>query len=107
MEGDRKITLLESGPETQDQYGQVTHGEPVRHTGWAIRRDRGGSEGLQADTEVGNWNSRFQVRMLGLETLDHTWTLIDERGREFDIEAISQAPLGRNRWWWIYATARN
>ena len=91
MEGDRKITLLEPGAATQDSYGQVIAGDPVEHIAWAIRRDRGGSEGLQADTRVGEWNTRFDVRMPGLEDIGHTWSLIDERGREYDIQPLSSA----------------
>ena len=108
MEGDRKITLLEPGPEIVDPLsGQRKPGPAIPRVAWAIRRDRGGSEGLQADTRIGEWQTRFEVRMDGLSNLGHTWSLTDERGREYDIEAVSEVPTGRNRWWWIYAVARS
>ena len=108
MEGDRPITLFEPNPTgEEDSYGEPIFGEPIEHLAFAIRRDRGGSEGLQADTQVGEWNTRFEVRMEGLADIKATWALRDERGRDCDIEAIAEAPIARNRWWWLYCVARS
>ncbi len=111
MEGDRKITLREPGPVTHNNYGEEIPGTPVSHTVYAIRRDRGGSEGLQADTQVGNWNTRFEIRresrISAMIQNWKNWQIEDEYEREYDIEAVSETPIGRNRWFWIYAVARS
>ena len=108
MEGDRKVVLLEPGPETKVGPGQYGDAEKIAHAAWAIRHDRGGSERLRADTRVGEWNTRFEVRKRPeIAQIEPTWELIDERGRKHDIEAVAEPPgiLGRTRWW-IYAVAR-
>ncbi len=105
---DRRIVLLEPGPETTNtRTGQRVKGKPIEHPVWAHRRDRGGSEGLQADTQVGEWKRRYEVRKPGLKSLNHTWTVIGEDGRLFDIEAVSEVPFGRNQAWWIYCVAKS
>ena len=92
MEGDRKITLIESS-------------EPgVSHEGiWAVRVDRGGGESVQAETQVGNWAIRWRVRQVGLANLDHTWQLLDENGQEHDVESLRD--IGR-RWFDLFTVAR-
>ena len=92
MEGNRKIELHEPGD------------PPVIHDNiWATRQDRGGSEGVQAETQVGNWTIRWRVRQVGLADLDHTWNLLDERGQLHDIEALRD--LDR-RFWILFTIAR-
>ena len=59
MEGDRRIQLLQPGPVGLNEYGEEIASEPVGHIVWARRLDRGGDEGLQADTRVGEWNTRI------------------------------------------------
>ncbi len=105
MEGDRRLVLHEPTP-GQNVGGQIVPGTPIDHVVWAIRRDRGGGEGLQADTHVGEWNSRYELRGEGLEDIDHTWTITDEKRRKLDIEAISEVPGTRGRKLWIYAVWR-
>lgn len=107
MEGDRRVVLLEPGPTTPDDYGQVIAGEPVRHVVWAIRRDRGGSEGLQADTQVGEWQTEFRVRREGIEHVSHKWSIEDEQGRAWDIESVAEIPTPRHRWLRLYCVARS
>ena len=106
MEGDRRVVLMEPAA-GKNVGGQLRQGAPVEHVVWALRRDRGGGEGVQADTRVGEWQTRFEVRALGLAALDHTWWLIDERGRKYDIEAVAEAPAGRGRRLYLYAVARS
>ena len=74
MEGNRKVTLV--SPDDP----------PVSIETWAVRSDRGGSERVQAETQVGNWAIRWRVRQIGLGGLDHTWRLTDEFGQEHDLE---------------------
>ena len=107
MEGSIRLVLLEPGPETRDQYGQVFPGVPIQHIAWATRSDRGGSEGLQADTQVGQWETVFRVRQIGLATVSHKWSVEDERGVIWDIERVSQVPQPRDRWFLLYCVARS
>ena len=74
---------------------------------YAVRRDRGGREALFADARGGNWNTRFEVRRTSaLEAISEKWSLADVRGNRYDIEAIDDAAVRRNRHWWIYAVRR-
>ena len=103
---DRRITLLEPTPGA-NVGGQIRQGDPVEHVVWAARRDRGGGERDQAATLVGSWQTRFTVRQSqALRPLDHTWALVDEHGREYDIESVAETG-GRSNGWWIYAVARS
>ena len=91
MEGTRKIDLIQPGD------------PPVSHPAWAHRVDRGGGELVQAETQVGNWTIRWRVRQIGLEDLDHTWNLIDERGQTHDLESLRDVS---RRFWLLYTVAR-
>ena len=106
MEGDRRIILLEPGPTTQDDYGQVRPGPPIPHVVWATRRDRGGREGLQADTQVGEWQAVFKIRRAAGGDVNQKWSIEDERGRTWDIEFVSEVPRPPRRWLLLYAVAR-
>ena len=106
MEGDRRIVVHQPGTPVPDSYGQLIPGTPVDHVVWAVRRDRSGREGLVADTQVGEYDATFQVRMDGLKGLDKTWTLTDERGRVHDIEDVAEVSVARNRWWLISAVGQ-
>ena len=100
---DRRITLLEPGP-SSNVRGQIKYAEPVRHPCWAARVDRGGGERLQASAVIGTWQTRFTVRWSSaLSGIDHTWSLVDERGWAYDIEAVAE--IGRREGWWLYAVA--
>ena len=84
---------------------------PARYTDWAIyarRNDRGGREGLFADTMAGNWQTRFDTtRFAAIDGLNEDWSITDIDGREWDIEAVVASPLGGGRLiWQIYATRR-
>ena len=103
MEGNKEIILNEPGPVTKDDLQQNIQGLPREHRRWALRLDRGGSERVIADTSVGNWNTRFEVRKIGIEDLNHTWWIIDEFSREYDIESIVDR---FSQWWWIFAVNR-
>ena len=105
MEGTRRLTLLEPGAPTRDTYGQVIPGSPIRHTAWATRSDRGGSEGLQADTQVGQWETVFRIRQIGAN-VSHKWSVEDERGVIWDIERVGQVPFPRDRWVLLFCVAR-
>ena len=88
MEGDRRVTLIEPGE------------PPIRHEAWATRNDRGGSESVQAETQVGSWTIRWRVRQVGLENLDHTWSLVDAyTNQPHDIEALRDID---RRFWEIF-----
>ncbi|WP_425154854.1 phage head completion protein [Candidatus Palauibacter sp.] len=102
MEGDRRLVLLEPGQPTEDEYGEVIPGLAIQHVVWALRMDRGGREGLVADTMVGVWQTRFRVRRDGIAAADHTWTVVDEEGREWDIEAVAEVPMPPRRWLNLY-----
>ena len=97
MEGDRLIRLLEPGNDVQDEYGQMVQGPPISHERYAIRKDRRGLEGVKADTQVGEWDTRFEIRYIGLEALTQKWEIIDEYSREYDIESVREAPIGRRQ----------
>ena len=103
---DRRITLLEPGPERPRGPGEQTRrGAPLKHKRWAARLERGGGERLQAATVVGEWQSRFTVRWSrALVDIDHTWSLTDDRGRDYAIESVVE--IGRHVGWWLYAVAR-
>ena len=102
----RRITLLEPADATRSRYGAVKPGKPRRHEVWAARLDRGGGERLQSSAQVGSWQTRFTVRQsAALRGIDRTWSLIDERGRKYDIEALGE--IGRREGWLIYATAKS
>ena len=106
MEGDELITLMEPQDLTSDDLGQVTPSSYQDHPIWAKRSDRAGKETESGATEYGNWDTRFQVRRDGLNDMDETWLLVDERGRNYDIQAVIEAPFGKRRWWFILATRR-
>ena len=92
MEGDRRVTLIQPGD------------PPIIHSGiWAVRNDRGGGETVQAETQVGNWSIRWRVRQIGLENLDHTWDLLDERSQVHDIESLRDVS---RRFWILFTVAR-
>ena len=77
---------------------------PTVHVVYAKRRERGGSETLRADTQVGLWKTRFEIRRESrIDLLDTSWALRDERGRLYDIEAINDLPGLRPSFRWIYA----
>ncbi|WP_425152896.1 phage head completion protein [Candidatus Palauibacter sp.] len=105
MEGDRRLVLLEPGQPTQDEYSEVD-GPPIEHVAWALRMDRGGREGVIADTMVGEWHTRFRVRRDGIESLDHRWEVRDEDGRIWDIEAVNEVPMPPRRWLHLYCVRR-
>ena len=102
---DREITLLEPGPLTRDEYGQEIPGASIEHLAWATRRDRGGSEGLTADTQIGNWQTRFRVRVDGL-AITNDWDVRDEAGRLWDIESVNEVPSPRRRFLLLNCTSR-
>ena len=84
---------------------------PARYTDWTIyarRNDRGGREGIFADTMAGNWTTRFDTtRFAAIDSLDENWSIIDVDGREWDIEAVVAGPHGGGRLTWqIYAIRR-
>ena len=107
MEGDREITLEEpSLADEPDEFGQVVSDMVVEHVVFATRRDRGGREDVQASAVVGSWGSIFQVRQLGLEDIGQHWSLIDDNGREYDIERISEVAFPPKRWFQLYCVAR-
>lgn len=102
---DRRITLLEPGPETRSPRGGVRKGEPVPHKVWASRLDRGGGERLQASAVVGSWSTRFRVRWSrAIRDISHKWDLTDENGRAYDIERVAE--IGRRVGFDIYGVAR-
>lgn len=105
MEGNVLITLLEPGQERGIGDGRVVT-EDTSYEIWALREDRSGRETVEEGVEVGNWESRFQVRRDGLEGLTEKWGLVDDRGIVFDIERVSEAPIGFKRWWHIFAVRR-
>ena len=109
MEGNRRIVLHEPQPGPTDAAGFPTAGVPIDRVVWATRTDRGasGGERLLDEAEVGEWQTRIRVRLPGLESLDTSWTLTDERGRRHDIERVAEPPGPRGRWWDIYAVARS
>ena len=106
MEGDVPVVLMEPTEATQDDLGDRVEGTPIEHEVWATRRDRGGSEQLQSDTQIGTWNTRWEVRQEMIEHIDHTWALRDEDGRIWDIEAVSEVPPLPRRRWWLYTVLR-
>ena len=92
MEGDRQITL------------RSPDDPPVIRSGiWAVRTDRGGGEVIAAETQVGNWTIRWRVRQIGLEDLDHTWELTDERGQVHGLESLRDI---NRRFWLLFTIAR-
>ena len=102
---DRCITLLEPTKGTRSAKGAVNPGEPARHPVWAARLDRGGGERFRDAAVVGAWQSRFTVRWSRtLAGIDHRWSLEDERGKRYDIEAVAE--MGRREGWLIYAVSR-
>ena len=107
MEGTTPITLRRYEITGQDGSGQEMRGLVQSIPVLATRADRGGLEREQAGTQIGNWRTRFVVRRDGLEALDEvSWDIIDELGREYDIEAVAESPIGHRRWWWLYCTRR-
>lgn len=112
--GDRRITLHEPHRLcAPDPSGHRRRLPPTEHRVWATRRDRttGDSETLIDHTEIGRWQTIFRVRQPcggggGLEDLDTTWWVTDERGVDMDIERVGEPPGTRRRWWDIYAVAR-
>ena len=110
MEGDRRIQLLEPGPVVADGYGEEIPSDPVPYIVWARRSDRGGTEGLQSSTQVGEWDTRFEIRQeprLNLVGNWKSWSVVDEYSREYDIETVSEAPMGRRRHWWLFCVTRS
>ena len=103
---DRRITLLEPGA-TSKSGGQVVHAQAIRHRRWASRLERGGGESERASTVIGSWQTRFVVRQSEqIRSIDHTWNLIDDRGREFDIETVNEYG-GRGSGWALYAVSKS
>ena len=108
MEGDRRITLREPGATTENSYGETVAGPFIEHFRWASRRDRGISEGVgvEAATVVGEWDTVFRVRQVGIEHITQGWGLVDDRGIAWDIDRIREVPVPRRRWWNLYCIAR-
>lgn len=106
MEGTDPITLNRYRITGQDEAGQDVI-ELAQSIGvFATRQDREGIEREQAQLISGNWRTRFTVRRDGLEALDESWELIDELGRVYDIQSVTEAPIGHRLKWWIHATRR-
>ncbi len=107
-EGDRLITLIRPGEVTgRSPSGSEILGAATEFRIWAVRQDRGGTEGVRAETLIGSWQVRFEIRWQeSIKAVSPSWQLIDEYGREHDIEAVNEAPMARRRWLWIYAVAR-
>lgn len=107
MEGDRRITLLRPGASHRTSSGDLVQGEPIAKTYYAVKRERAGSEGTLADTSIGEWQARFEVRwQASTKDITPEWRLVTDNGREYDIESVVEAPIGRRQWIWIYAVAR-
>lgn len=103
MEGDRRCHLLEPDPATETTTTRGLHvpGNPIRHEVWATRYDRGGRETLTAETETGDWTSRFRCRVYdAIKGATNAWGFEDEAGVTWRIENITleQVPTGP-AWW--------
>ena len=107
MEGDRRITLREPTPQTTNEIGEWVDGDPIDHAAWATRADRGGREGIAAETLVGEWAASFRVRRDGVERVNQSWTVTDDAGVEWDIERVSEIPLPPRRWLLLFCVARS
>lgn len=83
----RPIVLYEPGPETVTALGDTVKGAGIEHALYAERQDRGGHEETESDTQFGTWETRWRMRKIGIESVDHTWTLRDEKGKTHDIVA--------------------
>lgn len=107
MEGDRKLILHRPGPVLVSASGEEVTGDSIDYVVWARRIDRGGSESLQADTQIGTWQSRFEIRRVDRwKDVDASWSLTDENGRVYDIESVAEGMGAKHRWLWVYGTAR-
>ena len=111
MEGNRRITLfkpaeVEGDPE--GPYGDRPAADPTEYIRFVERHDRTGRESLTQGAVIGEWNTRFRVRTLGLQDITSKWWIVDEDGREYDIESISEDAPGdpRRRRWWLNCVAR-
>ena len=107
MEGDRRITLMQP-VRTTNELGEDIIDDFVEYVVWAGRTDRRGDVGIEADTFVGEWPTRFQIRQdprFDL-TLDWSgWQVRDELGRTCDVQAVVEPPFGRRRFWHLFCTA--
>ena len=78
MEGNRRLILYQPGPTLEDAEGEEFRAAPLEHTAWARRRDRGGSETLQSDTQVGEWQTSYRIRWLPrLAELSNEWWVFE------------------------------
>ena len=89
VEGRNRIVLIEPGMKVQDEYGDVSS-TPIKHRLSALRTDRGGRRGVEADTTVGEWEREYEVRNAGLSDISTRWFLQDteDGDRVFAIESI-------------------
>ena len=107
-EGDRKLVFISPPVGQQDAYGQPTAGVSKEYVVYARRQDRTGREGVEAETEVGEWQTVFIIRQdprFDL-TIDWSgWQIRDELGRTCGIESVMEPPYGRRRYWSIVCKA--
>ena len=125
MAGTERLYLYQppNAPKTNllgEQYDRLTRtinageqpafpGEKVT-TRWTIRayrQDRGGREALIGDARIGEWGTRFEIRMTpGISYIDERWWIEDHWGREYDIEAVDEKSGTQGRYLWLYAKRR-
>lgn len=127
------MILFQPGPPRTNEEGELIQGLPIAHTVWANRRDRGGSEAVEADTQIGSWQTSYRIRWLpSIQLLSNEWWIFeplplaspvilvggvpllvggvqlwtDRIGRIYDIEYVNEQPHPPRRWLILYCTAR-
>lgn len=105
MEGNRRIYLIQPGPEIgQDEVGEVLYGPETRHGAWATRAGGRSEEGVIAATERYTERAAYTFRWRpGLRDLDPDWCM-EEAGTLYDIEAVHE-PV-RRMWYRIIVARR-
>ena len=106
MEGDRLITVrfYGSGPESAvgDPPRVITRSQEA----WARRTDLGGVETLDENAVVSEQKSRWEVRQPGLEGVHPGCDLVDDEGRVWDIEAVTEPPGQRGIFFTLHTVER-
>ena len=93
---DRRITLLQPGPELADDTGEARAAADIEHEVWAASAEvSAGQEEIEGDTLVASRLRRYWLRQADAPGLDESWRVRDGGADEiFSVVSIGRGQQG-------------
>ena len=91
MEGNRPLTLRKPLTPSYDSAGQLIGGEYEDIEVFGLRNDRTGVETERLDVGTAIGRTSWRVRSDGIEDIDTSWKLTDDKGRDANIVFVAEA----------------